>query len=119
MIKVAFAFFLLLLMSDSGSSRSIRENVVMISDGIYSAGQKLTASTVTCEPAYGFLPCTTELWGLLFLIVVYQYLLSLGQKYVSAGSDLFFKAFGPGIFGASLFHFLGTIPQVTLILGKS
>ncbi|KAK9268232.1 hypothetical protein L1049_010675 [Liquidambar formosana] len=76
----------------------------------------LRSTTVTCEPLYGFLPCTTELWGQLFLIVVYEYLLSLGQKYVSDGSDLFFKMFGTGIFGASLFHILGTIPIVAMLL---
>ncbi|XP_059663885.1 sodium/calcium exchanger NCL2-like [Cornus florida] len=73
-------------------------------------------STVTCEPTYGFLPCTTEIWGQLFLIVVYEYLLSLGDQYVAAGSELFFKIIGPGIFGASLFQVLGTIPVVVLML---
>ncbi|KAL0363433.1 UNVERIFIED_CONTAM: Sodium/calcium exchanger NCL1 [Sesamum calycinum] len=31
-------------------------------------------------------------------------------------SNLFFQIIGPGIFGASLFQFLGTIPQIVLIL---
>ena len=52
------------------------------------------------------------------MIVVYEYLLSLAEKYVSSGTDLFFQMFGTGIFGASLFHMLGTIPQVGLVLGK-
>lgn len=78
---------------------------------------KLTTATVTCEPVYGFLPCTTELWGQLFLILVYEYLASLGNNYVSEGSELFFNMIGPGIFGASLFHILGTIPMVVLMLG--
>lgn len=76
----------------------------------------LISETVTCEPVYGFLPCASEIWGQLFLILVYQYLLSLGEKYVSHASDLFFKLIGPGIFGASLFHILATLPQISLIL---
>ncbi|KAL0442692.1 UNVERIFIED_CONTAM: Sodium/calcium exchanger NCL2 [Sesamum latifolium] len=67
-------------------------------------------------PAYGFLPCSTNVWGLLFLIVVYEFLLSLGGKYVATGSNLFFQIIGPGIFGASLFQLLGTFPQIVLIL---
>ena len=128
MIKLTLAILLVLAVSNYGSGRLIED--FMISDGIYnatvaaattSAGSDsvsgLGVSTVTCEPPYGFLPCTTELPGLILLVVVYQYLLSLGQKYVSEGSDLFFQTFGPGAFGASLFHFIGTIPQIALILG--
>lgn len=122
MIKLTLAILLLLALTDYGRSRLISN--IMISDGIYNATTAaagavpgLGATTVSCEPPYGFLPCTTELPGLIFLVVVYQYLLSLGQKYVSEGSDLFFQTFGPGVFGASLFHFIGTIPQIALILG--
>ncbi|PWA30581.1 EF-hand domain pair [Artemisia annua] len=75
-------------------------------------------ASVTCEPQYGFLPCTSELWGHLFLIVVYQYLMSIGQSYISNGSDKFFGLIGPGIFGASLFHILANFPMLFLILGK-
>ncbi|KAK1378644.1 sodium/calcium exchanger NCL [Heracleum sosnowskyi] len=122
MIKLALAILLFLALTHYGSARCIAD--LMISDAIYNATTTaaaaavpmLGASTVTCEPPYGFLPCTTELPGLIFLVVVYQYLLSLGQKYVSEGSDLFFQTFGPGVFGASLFHFIGTIPQIALIL---
>ncbi|KAM0054595.1 putative EF-hand domain-containing protein [Helianthus debilis subsp. tardiflorus] len=71
---------------------------------------------VTCEPQYGFLPCTSGLWGKLFLIVVYQYLMSVGQSYISNGSDKFFSLIGPGIFGAGLFHILANFPLLYLIL---
>ncbi|KAL8236128.1 hypothetical protein R6Q59_017209 [Mikania micrantha] len=71
---------------------------------------------MTCEPQYGFLPCTTGVWGRLFLIVVYQYLMSVGQTYISNGSDKFFSLFGPGIFGAGFFHILANFPMLFLIL---
>ncbi|GJZ31793.1 sodium/calcium exchanger NCL2-like protein [Tanacetum coccineum] len=76
----------------------------------------IDATTVTCEPQYGFLPCSTELWGRLFLIVVYQYLMSIGQSYISSGSDKFFSLVGPGIFGASLFHILANFPTLFIVL---
>ncbi|MFS8015757.1 putative EF-hand domain pair protein CML [Helianthus anomalus] len=76
------------------------------------------AAEAACEPLYGFLPCTSGLWGQLFLIVVYQYLMSIGQSYISDGSDKFFSLVGPGIFGASLFHILANFPTLYIVLGK-
>ncbi|KAL0011234.1 hypothetical protein SO802_006342, partial [Lithocarpus litseifolius] len=74
------------------------------------------ATTVTCEAIYGFLPCTSSVWGEIFMIFVYEFLLCFAEKCVSSGADLFFQMFGTGIFGASLFQILGTIPQVALVL---
>ncbi|KAI3716952.1 hypothetical protein L1987_68202 [Smallanthus sonchifolius] len=77
---------------------------------------KTEGATVTCEPQYGFLPCTSGLWGKFFLIVVYQYLMSVGQSYISNGSDKFLSLIGPGIFGAGVFHVLANFPMLFLIL---
>ncbi|KAJ0693502.1 putative EF-hand domain-containing protein [Helianthus annuus] len=74
------------------------------------------AAEAACEPLYGFLPCTSGLWGQLFLIVVYQYLMSIGQSYISDGSNKFFSLVGPGIFGASLFHILANFPTLYIVL---
>ncbi|KAJ0932044.1 putative parvalbumin, EF-hand domain pair [Helianthus annuus] len=76
----------------------------------------IEGATVTCVPPYGFLPCTSGLWARLFLIMVYQYLMSMGQGYISTGSDKFFSLIGPGIFGAGLFHILANFPMLFLIL---
>ncbi|KAL0305673.1 UNVERIFIED_CONTAM: Sodium/calcium exchanger NCL2 [Sesamum radiatum] len=123
MKRLAFISLLLLLVSHLTHSRSIREdsNLAISDDGESKSSSflewsYLSATTETCEPTYGFLPCSSNVWGLLFLIVVYEFLLSLGGKYVATGSNLFFQIIGPGIFGASLFQFLGTIPQIVLIL---
>ncbi|GMY37677.1 sodium/calcium exchanger NCL2-like isoform X2 [Fagus crenata] len=107
----AFYHSLVLLITHLGNSHQTSHSSIIEID--------VKATTVTCEPIYGFLPCTTTLWGQLFMIVVYEYLLSLAGKYVSSGSDLFFQMFGTGIFGASIFHILGTIPQVALVLGST
>ncbi|PON57406.1 Parvalbumin [Trema orientale] len=127
-------FIILLIISiiiHSVNGRSITNNSFLISDhGVDQTGEestelmslinlKTTTTTlmaVTCEPIYDFLPCTTTLSGLLFMVIVYEVLLSFGDRYISAGSDLFFETFGTGFFGASLFHLLGTVPSVGLIL---
>ncbi|KAK6917653.1 Sodium/calcium exchanger membrane region [Dillenia turbinata] len=123
MSKATFFALLLLMATNSGSTRTIKEHMNLISDGTDHKSNttnmidmKLEATSVTCTPVYDFLPCTTVVWGQLFLIVVYEYLISLGEGFVSSGSDLMFQLLGPGIFGASTFHLLGTIPEVVLVL---
>ncbi|KAM1350998.1 hypothetical protein ACFXTH_004820 [Malus domestica] len=120
-----FIIFLVLQLVHLGSSRIVRDSG-LISDGINDETSQssivealnLKADSVTCEPIYGFLPCATSVWGLLFLIIVYEVLLSLADHYISRGSEIFFELFGTGIFGASAFHLLGLIPQVGVVLGK-
>ncbi|KAI3407238.1 uncharacterized protein J3R85_021166 [Psidium guajava] len=122
-MRLAF-FMLLVIITRSANSRSIRGSFEAVSDGMdqtngTSSALGLTTTTVTCEPTYGFLPCTTELWGELFLIVVYECLLALAGNWVSSGSELFFRMFGTGLFGASLFQMLGTFPQVIIMLASA
>nr|XP_043624743.1 sodium/calcium exchanger NCL2-like isoform X2 [Erigeron canadensis] len=69
-----------------------------------------------CEQMYGFLPCSENLLGHLFLIVVYQYLLYHGESYVSSGGKRIFQILGPGIFGASAFQVLGFLPESLILL---
>ncbi|XP_022715795.1 sodium/calcium exchanger NCL2-like [Durio zibethinus] len=124
MTKMQFtvAILLLILTINYGSSRSIKEKSSLVSDGMGQTSKSsvleldLSTTTVTCEPTYGFLPCTTKVWGQLFLLVVYEYLLSLSEQFITSGSNLFFQMFGTGIFGASLFHILGIFPQIILVL---
>ncbi|KAL5716404.1 hypothetical protein ACHQM5_018102 [Ranunculus cassubicifolius] len=77
----------------------------------------MTSSGI-CAPMYGFLPCAVNIWGHLFLIIVYQYFLYLGEKCVSNGSELMFHALGNGVFGASAFQILGSFPQAILVLAS-
>ncbi|CAK7350466.1 unnamed protein product [Dovyalis caffra] len=123
MNTAALIVLLLLLAIHFASSRSIRDEYAnLISNGLDQNGQtqilKLNsmATTMTCEPIYGFMPCTTKVWGNLFLLVVYEYLLSVADKYISSGSNLFFQMFGTGIFGGSLFYVLAKFPQIALVL---
>lgn len=106
MNKLSVRCLLLLTVCNLANSRVITEDVMI-------------SVTESCEATYGILPCSSNAWGLLFLIVVYEILLSLGGKYVGMGSEMFFTITGPGIVGGSLFQFLGTIPQIVLVLGQS
>ncbi|OVA04264.1 EF-hand domain [Macleaya cordata] len=72
--------------------------------------------SAACEHSFGFLPCTNNLLGHLFLIVVYEYLLFLGERYICMGSELAFQILGTGIFGASAFQILGAFPEGMIVL---
>lgn len=93
--------------------------VLVLSQLAYSRPISYVESTVTCEATYGFLPCSSSIWGLLFLILVYQILLSMAGHYVAQGSTLFLQNIGPGLVGGSVFQFLRTIPQLVIVLGQS
>ncbi|KAL1567409.1 sodium/calcium exchanger NCL2-like [Salvia divinorum] len=114
---VVVSSLLLLASSHLAHSRSIADDRSSVSDGgKFLQWAPLSATTVTCEPVYGFLPCSTNGWGLLFLIVVYNILLSIGGRYVATGSNLWLQIIGPGVVGGSVFQFLGTIPQLVMML---
>ncbi|XP_042065254.1 sodium/calcium exchanger NCL2-like [Salvia splendens] len=113
---VVVSSLFLLASSHLVGSRSIADDRSSVSDGGNYLKWPLSATTVTCEPVYGFLPCSTNGLGLLFMIVVYNILLSFGGKYVAAGSDLWLQIIGPGVVGGSVFQFLGTIPQLVIML---
>ncbi|KAI5411777.1 sodium/calcium exchanger NCL [Lathyrus oleraceus] len=69
-----------------------------------------------CRQMYGFLPCSNNILGHLFLILVYQYLLFHGESYLAAGGEQVFKILGPGVFGASAFDILGALPESLILL---
>ncbi|PIA31275.1 hypothetical protein AQUCO_05100065v1 [Aquilegia coerulea] len=123
---------LLLQLTRKGESRylgSYNSSFVSVSDGlndiIYDNDHdqsphlellKPLESSQECVHMYGFLPCTNNLLGHLYQIIVYEYFLFLGEGYVSCGSDLVFTILGPGYFGASLFHILGSLPQAAIVI---
>ncbi|KAF3635649.1 putative ras-related protein RABA1f-like [Capsicum annuum] len=71
-----------------------------------------------CEHIYGFFPCADSVAGYIFLIVVYQYLLVVGEKLVSNGSKTLFNILGTGIFGATLFQILKAFPRSILVIAS-
>ncbi|XP_075477746.1 sodium/calcium exchanger NCL2-like [Primulina tabacum] len=135
-------FFVTILVSlvsiPAGVSRPLPDNVFgLISDGvdvdgfgdesqssvIKIKGTSLDSSSPVdeegkCEQMYGFLPCSYSVTGHLFLILVYEYLLFHGESYVASGGERIFKILGPGIFGASAFQIIGSLPEALILLAS-
>ncbi|KAK2665835.1 hypothetical protein Ddye_004409 [Dipteronia dyeriana] len=96
---------------------------VSVSDGIQQQHDafiqldSLTSSD-SCEQTYGFLPCTTNVLGNVFLIVVYGYVMFLSAKLLSDGSEILLQIIGPGIIGGFLLPVLSSVPDATIILAS-
>nr|GMD83251.1 sodium/calcium exchanger NCL1-like [Ipomoea batatas] len=71
-----------------------------------------------CVHVYGFFPCAENIGGYIFLIAVYQLLLVLGEKLVTEGSNTIFNILGTGIFGASVFNILKTLPRIVMVIAS-
>ncbi|KAF7140596.1 hypothetical protein RHSIM_Rhsim06G0204300 [Rhododendron simsii] len=87
-------------------------------DYYVSSPSSSSSSEEECEQLYGFLPCSYTATGHLFLIVVYEYLLFHGESYVASGGERIFKILGPGIFGASAFQVIGSLPEALILLAS-
>ncbi|KAK1439621.1 hypothetical protein QVD17_05441 [Tagetes erecta] len=102
------------LVSDGGDDRAHEAAPYARSSFLHLKG--MDSSEEHCEQMYGFLPCSENIWGHFFLIIVYEYLLYHGECYVSSGGKRIFKILGPGIFGASAFQVLGCLPESLILL---
>ncbi|KAJ0054684.1 hypothetical protein Pint_02381 [Pistacia integerrima] len=123
------AFFLIpifyLTLTSPAQSRPISDlSSVMVSDGIQ-AVEKPTfiqlnslISSHTCDQTYGFLPCTTTVFGNVFLILVYGYLMFLAAKFLSDGSEILLQILGPGIIGGLFLPVLSSVPDAAVILAS-
>ncbi|XP_055804722.1 sodium/calcium exchanger NCL1-like [Solanum dulcamara] len=78
----------------------------------------LSSSGKTCHQVYGVFPCANNIAGYIFLIGVYQYLLNTGEGLVSRGSKTLFNILGTGIFGATIFQILKTLPRIIMVIAS-
>ncbi|KAK1418085.1 hypothetical protein QVD17_27224 [Tagetes erecta] len=76
-----------------------------------------SGSKEQCEQMYGFLPCSSNLPGHLFLIVVYEYLLYHGESY-AGGDGRIFGVLGNNFFGASVFQLLDSLPDSLILIAS-
>ncbi|KAL2245464.1 UNVERIFIED_CONTAM: Sodium/calcium exchanger NCL2 [Sesamum indicum] len=83
-----------------------------------SGGSEGKFESESCSQMYGFLPCSESVWGHVFLIVVYEYLLFHGESYVASGGERIFKILGPGVFGACAFQLIGSLPESLILLAS-
>ena len=94
----------------------------LISDGISEPDSSWSAATTTnlsgCRHQYGFLPCAENAAGYIFLIVVYQVLLIVGDKLIASGSQVFLFVTGPRI-GGIIFRILRALPSMTFMISKN
>ncbi|XP_010277716.1 PREDICTED: uncharacterized protein LOC104612096 [Nelumbo nucifera] len=119
---LVFVLLLQAVVNVNGRFLRYRSSSQLVSDGMDDESPMLLlksqepSSSEACEHMYGFLPCTENLAGHLFLVVVYEYMLFIGEKYLSSGSKLLFEILGEGVYGASFFHILGTLPESMILL---
>lgn len=115
----------LLLLVCHVQARKIEENLA--SDIIFGAVQYVKQSVLflshlvssdDCDQTYGFLPCTTTVWGNVFLILAYGYLMFLAAKLLSDGSEILLQILGPGIIGGLFLPVLSSLPDATIILAS-
>lgn len=82
------------------------------------SSKALITSGDECKHIYGFFPCAENIGGYIFMIVIFQYLLILGEKVQSIGSNRLFSILDTGIFGASIFPALITWPRIVMAFGN-
>ncbi|GJY92398.1 hypothetical protein Tco_0508180 [Tanacetum coccineum] len=75
----------------------------------------MVSSEKQCEQMYGFLPCSSNLAGNLFLILAYEYLLYHGEYY-AGGDGQIFRVFGKNYFVSSFFQLLDFLPESAILL---
>ncbi|KAJ8761446.1 hypothetical protein K2173_001578 [Erythroxylum novogranatense] len=78
----------------------------------------LRTSNDTCLHYYGFLPCANNAPGYFFLIIVYEYLLFVGDQVLAKGSQKLFSILGVGLYGATVFRVLMVLPSIVLIIAS-
>ncbi|XP_015576901.2 sodium/calcium exchanger NCL2 [Ricinus communis] len=128
MAHITLLAFITLLMIANVQSRSIRSSSdeqlvpsgvehLEINSSILSL-KPLNSTQHTCVHYYSFLPCATNIPGFIFQIVVFEYLLILGDKFLTKGRQQLFSILGVGIYGATLFRILAVLPTNVLILAS-
>ncbi|XP_022877451.1 sodium/calcium exchanger NCL2-like [Olea europaea var. sylvestris] len=132
MKSLYLAIFLLFILSPAGvRCRPLRDGSSLVSDGVNDRSEEEDSSFIRlksmdygaeegedCKQMYGFLPCSKSSLGHLFLIIVYEYLLFHGESYVASGGERIFKILGPGVFGASIFQVIGSLPEALILLAS-
>ncbi|KAK9077892.1 hypothetical protein SSX86_006230 [Deinandra increscens subsp. villosa] len=130
-----FSAFLLCLLDSHATGRSLQlhDNYnERVSDGVHNGELRrnnvdgsyiqqplkgVGSEEAQCEQMYGFLPCSSNLPGHLFLIVVYEYLLYHGESY-AGGDGRIFGVLGNNFFGASVFQLLDSLPDSLILLAS-
>ncbi|XP_059638923.1 sodium/calcium exchanger NCL2-like [Cornus florida] len=98
------------MVSDGVDHLDDPSTIILGSEGLFSSSSEI------CYHFYGFFPCADNISGYIFQILIYQYLLVVGEKFLTKGSKWLFNIFGTGIFGATIFRILMVLPGVVVVL---
>lgn len=120
---------ILFLLARNVESRHLQYNATeLVSDGIVQSEESIPSILLPkgilhssgeqhCRQMYGFLPCSSNLAGHFFLIVIYEYLLYHGEAYAS-GDGRIFHVFGNNFAVSSFSQLLDSVPESLILLGN-
>ncbi|KAJ0816248.1 hypothetical protein HanPI659440_Chr00c16g0728141 [Helianthus annuus] len=105
----------------------------MVSDGIdydtshdnssgylrISSSSELDGET-RCQSIYGFLPCADTMPEGVFLMIMYMYLMMVGEDWMREGNQALFKLLGNyKKIGESVYRVIMALPRIVLVVGMS
>ncbi|KAJ9686200.1 hypothetical protein PVL29_015210 [Vitis rotundifolia] len=76
-------------------------------------------SPYSCKQTHGVMPCTTTVFGNVFLILVYGYLMFFAARLLYDGSEILVELLSPGITGGVFLPLLSSLPDAIIILGSA
>nr|XP_043611425.1 sodium/calcium exchanger NCL2-like [Erigeron canadensis] len=69
-----------------------------------------------CHSIYGFLPCADTMQEGVFLMLMYTYLMMLGEEWIHKGSQALFVLLGDKAIGASVFRVFMALPRIVIVI---
>uniref|UniRef100_F6H4X7 EF-hand domain-containing protein n=1 Tax=Vitis vinifera TaxID=29760 RepID=F6H4X7_VITVI len=75
-------------------------------------------SPYSCKQTHGVMPCTTTVFGNVFLILVYGYLMFFAARLLYDGSEILVELLSPGITGGVFLPLLSSLPDAIIILAS-
>lgn len=71
-----------------------------------------------CKQTQRVLPCSTTVFGNVFLILVYGYLMFFAARLLYDGSEILVGVQSPGLTGGVFLPLISSLPDAVIILGK-
>ncbi|KAI3753708.1 hypothetical protein L2E82_25769 [Cichorium intybus] len=119
-------FSTLLTLTVAGRMITTTSSSDMVSDGVHDEHRGIlrlnpfvsAEETESCRRSYGFMPCTTSIFGNLILLLIYNYVMSFAVSFLTSGSELLLHSLGTGVVGGVLVPIFGAAPQAIIILAS-
>ncbi|KAI3509800.1 hypothetical protein L1887_25323 [Cichorium endivia] len=119
-------FSALLTLTVAGRVITTTSSSDMVSDGVHDEHRGIlrlnpfvsAEETESCRRSYGFMPCTTSIFGNLILLLIYNYFMKFAVSFLTSGSELLLHSLGTGVVGGVLVPIFGAAPQAIIILAS-